>query len=70
MVSKNKTSLPSLSSLGINNSSILYQLSADALHKITLQSNQGVETSSVRKRIFCNIPVIFIGQIKKGLLGQ
>ena len=35
-----------MSSLGINNSSILYQLSADALHKITLQSNQGVETSS------------------------
>ena len=46
IVSKHKTSLPSLSSLGINNSSILYQLSADALHKITLQSNQGVETSS------------------------
>ena len=46
MASKNKTYPPSLSSLGINNSSILYQLSADALHKITLQSNQGVETSS------------------------
>ena len=46
MASKNKTSPSSLSSLGINNSSILYQLSADALYKITLQSNQGVETSS------------------------
>ena len=46
MASKNKTFPPSLSSLGINNSSILYQLSADELHKITLQSNQGVETSS------------------------
>ena len=46
MASKNKTPPPSLSSLGINNSSILYQLLADELHKITLQFNQGVETSS------------------------
>ena len=46
MASKNKISPPSLSSLAINNSTILHKLSADALQKITLQSNQGVETSS------------------------
>jgi phosphoenolpyruvate carboxykinase (ATP) len=46
MAYNNKTHPPSLSSLGINNSTILYQLSAGALHEITVQSNQGVETSS------------------------
>lgn len=46
MASKSKVFPPSLSSLGINNSSIFYQLSADALQEITLQSKQGVETSS------------------------
>ena len=46
MASKSKVFPPSLSSLGINNSTILYQLSADALQEITLQSKQGVETSS------------------------
>ena len=46
MASKSKVFPPYLSSLGINNSTILYQLSADAFHEITLQSSQGVETSS------------------------
>jgi len=46
MASKSKVIPPSLSYLGINNSSIFYQLSADALQEIILQSKQGVETSS------------------------
>ena len=36
----------SLDTIGIQNANIRYQLSADQLHKITIQTGQGVETAS------------------------
>ncbi|MEP7092436.1 MAG: phosphoenolpyruvate carboxykinase (ATP), partial [Flavobacterium sp.] len=36
----------SLKELGIENATVRYQLSADELHAITLQSGQGVESST------------------------
>ena len=42
----NVPSAVSLTSLGIDHTNIHYQLSSDALHKLTLDRNMGKETSS------------------------